>query len=796
MFMNDAMKKNTFMSILLMIPLTMVAQQGYWVEGKFVELCAGNSPIVFVQAQNDGQNFVEELTVMDSLYVRIAENRFLLSKENAGIIEGKGGYISFIYNTTCNTQVIVLPEIIISLYEKENIISILKQYNKVLTLKKVIDNSTFVLSSNCKYSSEVLNFTEQLSKSDGVKWCEPDMLSDIRTYNSLYSQQYYLRNTGQNNGTSGIDINVEPAWGLIAVSSNITVAVIDQGVERNHPDLTCITDSGYTAGYPLEIGEPKNDNYLDCKGHGVSCAGIIAASDNTIGIKGVASGIKVLPVNIFPYTPEIRTYYQNGLLYQYNYYGAATYEEIAEAIEWAYPKADILSCSWGNMTTSNRITQAITKARNYGRGGKGCVIAFSSGNNYPTESDISFPANVEGVLAVGAVDKNGTIWSYSQRGDSIKIVAPSGNINLQGDVVTTDRVGNNGYSSSNYTNQFGGTSAACPQVAGVAALMLSANPDLSEDKVRLLLQMTAKDLGATGFDTTYGYGLVDAYAAVKAALMSINGSSVVCGTQTYYVSGLPTGMSVSWSLTFNSGNSAQLATNTPATNQCQVTRTASTPFSATLTATITYQGQTIKTLTKALSGNIPIAMSFYTYGTTQGGGGLPHTFASTNYISLLPNTYYYVTSPRLPGMTLVPFFPVGSSGYVMQRVSETEIMVCLPPSGFMTVAATGSNCDNFSFAFAASSSKSYALDISGDGEQMRASLVPDTEDLNARNAGQEEENVNWTLEVYETTKAELTATQKVEGLSCTLDTSRWKPGLYIVRALVGDETLTEKINLK
>ena len=277
---------------------------------------------------------------------------------------------------------------------------------------------------------------------------------------------------------------------------------------------------------------------------------------------------------------------------------------------------------------------------------------------------------------------------------------------------------------------------------------------------------------------------------------SITGSSVVCGTQTYYVSELPIGMSVSWSLTFNSGSSAQLATDTPSTNQCQVTRTASTPFSAALTATITYQGQIIKTLTKALSGNIPIAMSFYTYSTTQGGAGLPHPFSTTNYINVVPNTYYYVTSPSLPGMTLTPSFPSGVPGYTMTRVSETEIRVSLPPSGFMTVAATGSGCDNFSFTFAASSSKSYALDISGEGNLMQVSLVPNTEVLNARNAGQEEENINWTLEVYESAKAELTTTQKVEGLSCTLDTSRWKPGIYIVRAIIGDETLTEKINLK
>ena len=291
-------------------------------------------------------------------------------------------------------------------------------------------------------------------------------------------------------------------------------------------------------------------------------------------------------------------------------------------------------------------------------------------------------------------------------------------------------------------------------------------------------------------------GVTSLYGVYKSSDINIVGSSVVCGTQTYHISYLPYGTSVSWSLTFNSGSSAQLATDTPSTNQCQVTRTASTPFSATLTATITYQGQTIKTLTKALSGNIPIAMSFYTYSTTQGGAGLPHPFGTTNYINVVPNTYYYVTSPSLPGMTLTPSFPSNTPGYTMTRVSETEIEVSLPPSGFMTVAATGSGCDNFSFAFAASSSKSYTLNISGEGDLMQVSLVPNTEVLNARNAGQQVENVNWTLEVYESTKAELTASQKVEGLSCTLDTSRWKPGIYIVRALIGDEALTEKINLK
>lgn len=97
------------------------------------------------------------------------------------------------------------------------------------------------------------------------------------------------------------------------------------------------------------------------------------------------------------------------------------------------------------------------------------------------------------------------------------VVAPSGNCNLQGDVATTDRMGIKGYETGNYTLRFGGTSAACPQVSGVVALMLSENPNLTEVQIKNILHNTAKDLGVNGFDFTYGYGLVDAYAAVQKA---------------------------------------------------------------------------------------------------------------------------------------------------------------------------------------------------------------------------------------------------------------------------------------
>jgi len=270
----------------------------------------------------------------------------------------------------------------------------------------------------------------------------------------------------------------------------------------------------------------------------MACAGIIGATNNSIGIRGVASNINILPVNIVP--DYVTLDYQNRVVSG----GFGSNIEIAEAIKWAWQRADILSCSWGGGPASNDITSAINNARRYGRNGKGCVVVFASGNGYPSIKDVSFPGNVDGVITVGAIDNRGVIRNYSQRGASMDLVAPSGG--SPGDVVTTDRMGDLGYYTGNYYLKFNGTSAACPQVAGVAALMLSANPALTEAQVRTILQNTAKDLGAPGFDHTYGYGLIDAYKAVN-SVFAISGPFVVCSQETYTIQDLPSGTSIQWS---------------------------------------------------------------------------------------------------------------------------------------------------------------------------------------------------------------------------------------------------------
>lgn len=408
------------------------------------------------------------------------------------------------------------------------------------------------------------------------------MLTENKRSNPLYSQQYYLKNTGQNGGIKGVDINAEPAWLITNGSPNITVAVIDDGVDRSHEDFEGRVLPGYTIGNNNGLGEPQNENLWDEKAHGTACAGIIAASNNNFGIRGIASNVNILPVNIVP----------NETHYIPNYgrlegFGSTT--EIAEAINWAWKRADVLSCSWSLGSPSNDVNAALDSARTHGRKGLGCIIAFASGNSHPRIQDVSYPANLDGIITVGAIDKNGNIQDYSQRGRSMDLVAPSGG--SPGDIVTTDLMGSRGKSAGNYINDFNGTSAACPQVAGVAALILSVKPDLSWSEVANVLQKTARDLGPKGFDNTFGYGLVNAGAAVQEVALQIYGPRNIDENDVVYSIGkLPDNVPVTWSVSKGIGITSQTHStvkvgaldNPSIITRASVTATVGPPFNRTL----------------------------------------------------------------------------------------------------------------------------------------------------------------------------------------------------------------------
>jgi len=402
---------------------------------------------------------------------------------------------------------------------------------------------------------KVFPLANKLYQSGLVEWSHPDFLVKvIPATDPYYANQYYLKNTGQTGGTSGVDINVEPAWAIPVGNTTIRIAVIDDGVDA-HEDLGTRLVAGYTPRSATGFGAPANA----AAGHGEACAGIAAATkDNSIDIAGICPTAQVVPVNIF--------------------YGGETTNDLANAISWAYTatqgNADVLSCSWG-CPNADAITNAITAARTNGRGGKGSVVVFAAGNFIPNNVPVSFPASVSGVIAVGAIDKYGNRWNYSPNSPSL--VAPSGDLSLTGDVYTIDRMGANGFNGLNYMTNFGGTSAACPQAAGVAALMLKINPNLTETQVRTSIINSAYSMGNT---VAFGSGRLNAYAAIQASMPVITGVNAFCNTSVLTVSPVPTGATVHWTV------SPTGVVNVP-TSGSSITISKASQGWATVTATIT-----------------------------------------------------------------------------------------------------------------------------------------------------------------------------------------------------------------
>jgi len=200
----------------------------------------------------------------------------------------------------------------------------------------------------------------------------------------------------------------------------------------------------------------------------------------------------------------------------------APHDRIADAIRYAASHADVLSCSWG-VAPSPDIESAMTYAVTRGRGGRGSVVCVATGNEHA--SRIGFPSSDDHAVAVGACNDRGRHSAYSNRGQGLTVVAPSDDDDSRRQGITTTDVSlrGKGYSAGAYCSDFGGTSSATPLVAGVAALVLSANRSLRWDEVRDVLTSTADKIDPSGGDyrsghsLKYGFGRVNAEAAVTKA---------------------------------------------------------------------------------------------------------------------------------------------------------------------------------------------------------------------------------------------------------------------------------------
>ena len=320
-------------------------------------------------------------------------------------------------------------------------------------------------------------------------------------------------------------ISAPDAWDISTGSSAVTVAVLDTGVDLNHEDLDDKLLSGFDVTDDPD-GSPQPRYERDA--HGTGCAGIVAAeTNNGQGMAGVSWGSRLMPVQVFysSQIPDFHPLWCRSLVVKDKW----IVDGFGKAVSSG---ADILSNSWGGGNPSAQVQQAITTAVQNGRNGKGCVVVFASGNS---NSGVSFPASASGVLAVGATNERdkradpsdwGNMpcipWNKqgSNFGPGLDVVAPGNNIR------TTDVSGSGGYDAGNYTSGFGGTSAAAPFVAGIAALILSVNPDLEGEEVQQVIQDTSDRLSGYAIDTNgwnqeVGYGRVNAHRALQALLPSL-----------------------------------------------------------------------------------------------------------------------------------------------------------------------------------------------------------------------------------------------------------------------------------
>lgn len=346
----------------------------------------------------------------------------------------------------------------------------------------------YTLKITKKSEGNTLEIANQFYETKLFASSQPDFLSDDRfcSTDPMFNNLWGLKNTSHPN----IDINICKAW-QISQGENIKVAVLDEGIFKEHIDLA---SNIYNLSFNTETNLSPSLLFGD---HGTHCAGTIAAVRNNTQVVGVAPLSKLMDVsNSLKGTPNSRI-------------------KRADGINWAWQNgADIISNSWGSVRYEV-IDDAISNALTKGRNGKGCIIVFASGNDY---GQVSYPANSNpNILSVGAISSDGRRASFSNYGRELDVVAPG--------VGILSTVPNNSVSSED------GTSMACPHVAGVAALILSVNPDLTVKQVADIIEQTAQKVGGYNYQNTYtrpngtwnnemGYGLVDAYKALQKATIA------------------------------------------------------------------------------------------------------------------------------------------------------------------------------------------------------------------------------------------------------------------------------------
>ena len=416
----------------------------------------------------------------------------------------------------------------VQLYDSINdlplLYDIVKETNTTILGKIPYMSDWYALSVRNSIIDNSLEMSNYFYETGLFKNTDPGFIFDFTPSSVCVNDSYFLSHQWNMEAINACD-----AWTVSNGSQNIKIAIIDKGIDRSHSEFNisnfineynCHTRT--SAGYQV---------YTD---HGTQVCGVISADHNHNRIAGVSPSCKIIPIS-------------------YSSLDTSTVaEDLAAGFAWAVSHgADVINCSWGDQNCltwlhSTVLESAIQNALINGRNGKGCIVVFAAGNQNSTQLD--YPARTfSDIITVGASDNNNKRDNISSYGEKLDVIAPGKNI------YTTD--------IDNYYITKTGTSFAAPHVSGIAGLILSVNPNLTQKEVADIIESTAQKVGGYSYtpqsgrpngtwNEQMGYGLVDAYEAVmKAKDWFIQGPDYVCDTTEYHLI-LPsqTGDTVTWSV--------------------------------------------------------------------------------------------------------------------------------------------------------------------------------------------------------------------------------------------------------
>lgn len=724
-----------------------------------------------------------------------------------------------IYLINNNIETIVLPEIVIKVKSSISIDSILSKHG--LVLKE--DKDRYQIYSVPK-DSDVIKIANQIYETGRCVFSYPHFKYSFQLFSYIPNDQYFqhqiaLHNTGQmlingHTGTIDADIDAPEAWSITKGSADIVIAVFDEGVTSNHPDLPNsrqVRLNGSNFGW----GNPNNPSPVLGGDHGNACAGVIAATmDNNEGITGIAPNCKIMPVKMDECCSD-----------ELN---------LADGISFAADHgANIISCSWGIKDSSTNISPVIIDAIENAIA-QNVIVIFAAGNmaNHIAGDNgyVTFPANanIANLITVGASDRYDQVSKYSPVSPLIDIVAPSHrayrnqistetfemwSLDIPGEdgfnpippglaqeVVVTEGTThpNSGINYLAYTGYFGGTSHSCPVVAGVVALMLSVNPNLTPTEVFNILKNTSDKVGGytyiNGRCNEMGYGRVNAFkAVVEAAGGHIQGPDYVCDTTKYYLWQVSTtGTTINWYLS-NAESSFYHYSIVGPTNQDTISVRCSyetnlvpltneqasiRSYVPTLTATIT-DGTSTETYQKKFrmpNGETP---TFSASSSSIWVEGTPRTFTITNCTNVPDSALTWTVTKKITpqsGNWLLPYIKITS--YSGRSITYTPT---LNVAGICEVTITATNTTQECIVTA---TKTYlirrilSLLASSEEGELHISVNEESEE-SGHTAAQLNASSSYTIELWHNIYG-LMKSQAVLSTDIQIGTSNLPQGVYVL----------------